>query len=113
VPGGRARLGGGRLSGGDDDVELAGLTIARCPNPLGRNQVLAFISRRCVGWIFFISLTPGRPCDRAGATSARLRTVICLPRPVPSAPLLSNQRRILERRSTPGRAGRFNYRRHR
>jgi ferredoxin-nitrate reductase len=57
-------------------------------------------------WDEFIGLTPGRPCDMAGASSARLRTVLSLQWPCPTADHPGTKRRYLDGRfPTPdGRA---------
>jgi ferredoxin-nitrate reductase len=57
-------------------------------------------------WDEFIGLTPGRPCDMAGASSARLRTVNSLQWPCPTLEHPGSKRRYLDRRfATPsGRA---------
>ncbi|HEV3257789.1 MAG TPA: nitrate reductase [Gemmataceae bacterium] len=57
-------------------------------------------------WDEFIRLTRGRPCDMAGATSARLRTVTSLQWPCPTANHAGSKRRYLDHRfATPdGRA---------
>jgi ferredoxin-nitrate reductase len=44
-------------------------------------------------WDEFIGLTPGRPCDMAGASSARLRTVISLQWPCPTPDHPGSKRR--------------------
>jgi ferredoxin-nitrate reductase len=59
-------------------------------------------------WDEFIGLTPGRPCDMAGATSARLRTVISLQWPCPTPAHPGTKRRYLDRHfATP--TGRANF----
>jgi len=57
-------------------------------------------------WDEFIPLTSGRPCDMAGATSARLRTAVSLQWPCPTPDHPGSKRRYLDRRfATPsGRA---------
>ncbi|HEV3083514.1 MAG TPA: nitrate reductase [Gemmataceae bacterium] len=57
-------------------------------------------------WDEFIGLTSGRPCDMAGATSARLRSLISLQWPCPTPDHPGTKRRYLDRRfCTPtGRA---------
>lgn len=57
-------------------------------------------------WDEFIQLTGGRPCDMAGASSARLREVSSLQWPCPSAEHPGSKRRYLDRRfaSPDGRA---------
>jgi ferredoxin-nitrate reductase len=47
-------------------------------------------------WDEFIGLTPGRPCDMAGATSARLRTVTSLQWPCPTWDHSGTKRRYLD-----------------
>jgi ferredoxin-nitrate reductase len=59
-------------------------------------------------WDEFIGLTPGRPCDMAGATSARLRAVTSLQWPCPTQDHPGSQRRYLDGRfSSP--SGRANF----
>jgi hypothetical protein len=62
----------------------------------------------CAGevWDEFIGLTPGRPCDMAGATSTRLRTVSSLQWPCPTPHHPGSKRLYLDRKfATPsGRA---------
>jgi ferredoxin-nitrate reductase len=57
-------------------------------------------------WDEFIELTRGRPCDMAGATSARLRQLGSLQWPCPSADHPGSKRRFLDRRfaTSDGRA---------
>jgi len=57
-------------------------------------------------WDEFIRLTQGRPCDMAGATSARLRTVTSLQWPCPHADHPGSKRRYLDHQfaSADGRA---------
>jgi len=57
-------------------------------------------------WDEFIALTAGQPCDMAGATSARLRTVSSLQWPCPTLDHPGSKRRYLDGRfATPsGRA---------
>ncbi len=65
-------------------------------------------------WDEFIHLTPGRPCDLAGMTSARLRTAINLQWPCPTADHPGTPRRYLDRRfPTPSGRARFLPRDHR
>src|SRR5262249_36203380 len=52
----------------------------------------------CSVWDEFIGLTAGRPCDMAGATSARLRKVVSLQWPCPTADHPGTKRRYLDRR---------------
>jgi ferredoxin-nitrate reductase len=49
-------------------------------------------------WDEFIGLTAGRPCDLAGATSARLRTVLSLQWPCPTPDHPGTKRRFLDHR---------------
>jgi ferredoxin-nitrate reductase len=57
-------------------------------------------------WDEFIGLTPGRPCDMAGASSSRLRTVKSLQWPCPSPEHPGTKRRYLDKQfaSPDGRA---------
>src|SRR5207247_8500054 len=57
-------------------------------------------------WDEFIGLTSGRPCDMAGATSARLRTLSSLQWPCPTPDHPGSKRRYLDKKfATPdGRA---------
>lgn len=57
-------------------------------------------------WDEFIALTAGRPCDMAGATSARLRTVGSLQWPCPTPDHPGSKRRYLDHRfaTSDGRA---------
>jgi ferredoxin-nitrate reductase len=48
-------------------------------------------------WDEFIGLTPGRPCDMAGASSTRLRTVSSLQWPCPTVEHPGSKRRYLDR----------------
>lgn len=65
-------------------------------------------------WDEFIGLTPGRPCDMAGATSARLRTATSLQWPCPTPDHPGSKRRYLDRRfATPNGRARFLPRDHR
>jgi ferredoxin-nitrate reductase len=65
-------------------------------------------------WDEFVSLTPGRPCDMAGATSARLRTVLSLQWPCPTADHPGTKRRYLDGRfATPNGRAQFLPRDHR
>jgi ferredoxin-nitrate reductase len=53
-------------------------------------------------WDEFIGLTSGRPCDMAGATSARLRALTSLQWPCPTPAHPGSKRRYLDRRfATP------------
>lgn len=60
-------------------------------------------------WDDFIPLTAGRPCDMAGMTSARLRSVTSLQWPCPSVEHPGSKRRYLDRRF-PTPDGRANFR---
>src|SRR5205814_1110613 len=65
-------------------------------------------------WDEFIGLTRGRPCDMAGATSARLREVTSLQWPCPTADHPGTKRRYLDGRfATPGGRALFLPRDHR
>jgi ferredoxin-nitrate reductase len=65
-------------------------------------------------WDEFIRLTAGRPCDMAGATSARLRAAGSLQWPCPAADHPGSKRRYLDRRfATPTGRARFLPRDHR
>jgi ferredoxin-nitrate reductase len=59
-------------------------------------------------WDEFIGLTAGRPCDMAGATSARLRTAASLQWPCPAVDHPGTKRRYLDGRfATPDGRARF------
>jgi anaerobic selenocysteine-containing dehydrogenase len=65
-------------------------------------------------WDEFIALTRGRPCDMAGATSARLRELTSLQWPCPSPDHPGTKRRYLDRHfATPDGRARFLPRDHR
>jgi len=65
-------------------------------------------------WDEFVGLTPGRPCDMAGATSARLRAVTSLQWPCPTPDHPGSKRRYLDRRfATPSGRAKFLPRDHR
>jgi ferredoxin-nitrate reductase len=86
--------------------------IARFAQKMGF-QGFDYSSAREV-WDEFIGLTPGRPCDMAGATSARLRTVLSLQWPCPTPDHPGTKRRYLDRHfSTPSGRAHFLPRDHR
>jgi ferredoxin-nitrate reductase len=86
--------------------------ISRFAQRLGQ-QGFSYASAAEV-WDEFIGLTPGQPCDMAGATSTRLRTVQNLQWPCPTPDHPGTKRRFLDGRfPTPSGRARFLPRAHR